>query len=168
MQKNSVVEIVRGLNSSAVRYMIAGGLAVVAHGYLRLTADIDIILDLRDARLTDALTALASLDYHPRAPVPLADFALSAKRSQWIREKGLKVFSLYSARHPATEIDLFVESPLDFDEAYGRSVRQEVAPSVTAVFLGLADLIRLKEAAGRAKDLDDVSRLRDLNAPDAS
>lgn len=34
MQKNSVVEIVRPLNGSGARYLIAGGLAVVAHGYL--------------------------------------------------------------------------------------------------------------------------------------
>lgn len=162
MQKNSVVEIVQSLNSSGSRYLIAGGLAVVAHGYLRLTADVDIILDLEDARLRDGLKALAALGYKPRAPVPLDEFAVPEKRAQWIKEKGLKVFSLFSGRHPATEIDLFVESPMDFGQAYARASRQEVAPGVNAVFLGLEDLIRLKQAAGRAKDLDDVSNLKRL------
>ncbi|HAZ08587.1 MAG TPA: hypothetical protein DCZ01_08730 [Elusimicrobia bacterium] len=162
MQKNSVVEIVRSLNGSGTRYLIAGGLAVVAHGYLRLTADVDIILDLEDTRLRDCLRALASLGYKPRAPVSLDEFAIQAKRAQWIREKGLKVFSLFSSRHPATEIDLFAESPVDFGQAYARASRQEVAPGMEAVFLGLEDLIQLKQAAGRTKDLDDISRLKSL------
>jgi hypothetical protein len=97
MQKNSVVEIVRSLNSSGARYFIAGGLAVVAHGYLRLTADVDIILDLEDSRLRDCLKGLSKLGYRPRAPVPLDEFADPAKRSRWITEKGLKVFSLSRA-----------------------------------------------------------------------
>ncbi|MEK6653859.1 MAG: hypothetical protein AABY92_01735, partial [Thermodesulfobacteriota bacterium] len=85
-----------------------------------------------------------------------------AKRAQWIIEKGLRVFSLFSSRHPATEIDLFVESPVNFAQAYARASRQEVTPGVEAVFLGLEDLIQLKQAAGRAKDLDDISRLQRL------
>ena len=162
MQKDSVVEVVRALNDSRVRYLIAGGLAVVAHGYLRLTADVDIILDLEDKRLEGCLMALAGLGYRPRAPVPLNEFSDAAKRSQWILEKGLKVFSLFSARHPATEIDLFVEAPLDFEPAYGRAARQEVASGVEAVFLGIDDLIALKRSAGRSKDLDDISKLEKL------
>jgi predicted nucleotidyltransferase len=162
MQKNSVVEVVRALNGSGQRYLIAGGLAVVAHGYLRLTADVDIILDLEDKHLDGSLTALAGLGYRPRAPVPLKEFADAAKRSLWMREKNLKVFSLSSSLHPATEIDLFIESPLNFEQAYGRASRQEVTPGVEAVFLGLDDLILLKQAAGRPKDLDDISKLNAL------
>ena len=162
MQKDSVVAVVRALNGSGARYMIAGGLAVVAHGYLRLTADVDIIFDLEDKRLVTGLQALSGLGYQARAPVPLEEFADAAKRSQWIREKGLKVFSLFSSRHPATEIDLFVESPLDFSKAYDQASRQNVAPGVEAVFLGFDDLIWLKQAAGRAKDFDDISQLKKL------
>jgi len=44
--KRSVEAIVDALNAAGVRYLIAGGLAVVAHGYVRFTADVDLILDL--------------------------------------------------------------------------------------------------------------------------
>lgn len=162
MQKNSVVEVVEALNAAGPRYLIAGGLAVVAHGYLRLTADVDIIIDLADKRLADSLAALAALGYQPQAPVPLKEFADASKRSEWMREKGLTVFSLFSSRHPATEIDLFVDFPLNFNQAYGRAIRQEVAVGVEAVFLGLDDLIELKRKAGRPKDLDDISKLKTL------
>jgi hypothetical protein len=38
--------IVRALNDAGVRYLIAGGLAVNAHGYLRFTKDADFIIQL--------------------------------------------------------------------------------------------------------------------------
>ena len=59
MRKQSVEEIVRVLNAASVRYLIAGGLAVVAHGYLRFTADVDLILDLDEDNTRRALAALA-------------------------------------------------------------------------------------------------------------
>ena len=113
MQKRSVEEIVKALNDASVRYLIAGGLAVVAHGHLRFTADLDLILDLDEDNARRALSALSGLGYRPRAPVALEEFANPKTRSRWIREKGLTVFSLCSPQHSTTEIDLFVESPFD-------------------------------------------------------
>ena len=45
MERRSVEAIVEGLNRAQVRYLIVGGLAVVAHGFVRFTADIDLVLD---------------------------------------------------------------------------------------------------------------------------
>lgn len=61
-----------------------------------------------------------------------------------------------------TEVDLFVESPLDFDRAYAAAARMEIAPGVEATFVGLEDLLRLKRQSGRPQDLDDVRHLSDL------
>lgn len=162
MEKRSVEAIIGALNGANVRYLIAGGLAVVAHGYVRFTADVDLIVDLEAANVRRAMTTLASLGYRPRAPVEVDEFADPAKRAQWVREKGLMVFSLYSAEHPATEVDLFVESPLDFEQAYRAAVRMEVATGVSATFIGLSDLLRLKQQAGRAQDLLDIDKLKAL------
>ena len=52
----------------------------------------------------------------------------NAPAAQWVRDKHLTVFSLYSPRHALTEIDLFVEPPLDFETAYRSALRKEVAP----------------------------------------
>jgi len=40
-----VESIVVALNAAKVRFLIVGGLAVAAHGYLRFTADVDLVLD---------------------------------------------------------------------------------------------------------------------------
>jgi hypothetical protein len=47
MEKSSIAAIVRTLNDANIHYLIAGELAAVAHRYVRLTADLDLILDLR-------------------------------------------------------------------------------------------------------------------------
>ena len=71
------------------------------------------------------------------APVAFDEFIDAAKRATWVREKGLTVFSLYSPEHLATEVDVFVQSPFDFADAYARAVRIEVAPGVAATFVSL-------------------------------
>lgn len=161
MKTHSVESIVKALNDAEVRYLIAGGLAVVAHGYLRFTADVDLILDLEQPNAGKALAALKALGYRPRAPVPMEQFGDPEMRERWIREKGLTVFSLHSTDHPATEIDLFVKSPLDFEQAYRTALQLEVVPGLSATFVGFDDLVKLKEKAGRPQDLADLVRLRE-------
>jgi hypothetical protein len=163
METRSVEAIMRTLNNASVRYLVAGGLAVVAHGYVRFTADVDLIVDLDPENVRRATAALAKLGYRPRAPVPLEEFVDPVKRAEWIRDKGLTVFSLFSADHSATELDLFVEVPLDFEQAYRAAARMEVAPGVVATFVGLAELMRLKRQAGRAQDLLDIEKLQLLH-----
>jgi hypothetical protein len=164
MEKGSVEVIVGALNRAGVRYLVAGGLAVVAHGYVRFTADVDLIVDLERANVDRAIRAFGSLGYRPRAPVPFEQFADPAAREHWVRDKGLTVFSLYSSEHPATEVDLFVELPLDFEAAHRDASWMEIAPGLSASFLALADLLRLKRQAGRPQDLLDVEKLNAIGA----
>jgi hypothetical protein len=107
--KRSVEAIVDALNAAGVRYLIAGGLAVVAHGYLRFTADVNLVLDLEPGNVTRAIDALEATGYRLRVPVPFQAFADATTRAQWVRERNTPVFSLWSDAHAATEIDLFVE-----------------------------------------------------------
>jgi hypothetical protein len=162
METSSVAAIARAPNSANARYLVVGGLAVVAHGYVRFTADVDLIIDLERENARRAVAALESLEYRPRAPVAFAEFVDPDKRTQWVRDQNLTVFSLYSPRHPLTEVDLFVESPLDFDDAYQHAVRKEVVPGVVATFVGIQDLRRLKQLAGRPQDLIDLEGLSPL------
>jgi hypothetical protein len=162
MEVRSVEAIVQALNAAGVRYLIAGGMAVVAHGYVRLTMDLDLILDLDEHNLRPALTALASLGYRPLAPVPLEQFIDAGIRAEWVRDKQLTVFTLFSTIHVKTEIDLFVEAPLDFARAYARAMSKEVAPGLAAPFVSLDDLLAMKRQAGRTKDLLDIEQLNKL------
>ena len=162
MERRSVEAIVRALNDAGARYLIAGGLAVVAHGYLRFTADVDLILDLDTENVRKTLNALQGLGYCPRVPVPAEQFLDADVRARWIREKGMKVFSLISAQHPKTEVDLFAESPLDFNRAAANAMMVDVAPGVRATIVSLEDLLFLKKQAGRPLDLEDIRQLEQL------
>jgi predicted nucleotidyltransferase len=167
MTRKSIEPIVEALNTHGVRYLIAGGLAVVAHGYVRFTADVDIILDLDPDNVNAAIAAFDGLGYRPRAPVPFRELADATKRNEWVRERGLTVFSLYSDAHPATEVDLFVHPPLDFDTAHPAGVRIDIAPGVQAVFVSYEDLLRLKTQAGRPQDLEDIRQLKTLRGDES-
>jgi hypothetical protein len=167
MERRSVEIIIGSLNQAKVRYLVVGGLAVVAHGFVRFTADIDLVLDPDPGAMRRAVAAFAALGYRPRAPVPFEDFADPGKRTAWLRDKGLTVFSVFSDQHPATEIDLFVETPFDFERVYADADRFEVASGVEATFVSRADLIAMKRKAGRPQDLKDVAELEATPDPAA-
>jgi hypothetical protein len=162
MTNSSVEAIVQQLNSHKVRYLIAGGLAVVAHGHVRFTADVDLVLAVDEQNLRNAVSAFKSLDYRPRAPVPFEQFTDPAQRQRWAREKNMVVFSLFSPSHPASEIDLFLEPPLDFEAAYNRAPRIEIKPGLSATFCSIEDLIAMKRRTGRDQDSADAEALRRL------
>lgn len=151
--------VVRALNAAAVRYLIVGGLAVVAHGFVRFTADVDLVVDLARDNLERALAVLGKLGYRPRVPVAMTDFLDPTARARWQSEKQMTVFSLHSPEHQATEIDLFVEVPFDFEAAYERCVRLDVSPGLPATFVSLDDLLELKRRAGRPADELDIRQL---------
>ena len=156
-------EILESLNQQSVKYVVVGGLAVVLHGHLRTTADVDLVLALDRDNILAAVKALKTLGYRPRPPVPFEDLAEEGKRAEWIREKGLTVFSTYSARFPGIEIDLFVTEPFDFNAVYLRADRVKVERTVITV-ASLADLIEMKRRVGRPVDLADVSVLELIKA----
>jgi len=67
--------IVRAFNDTGVRYLVAGGLAMNAHGYLRFTKDVDVVIQLIPDNVTRAFAALGTLGYRPAAPVTAEQFA---------------------------------------------------------------------------------------------
>jgi hypothetical protein len=153
--------VLAALEADGVRYLVVGGVAVVLHGHLRTTADLDLVVKLDPENALRAVAALSRLGYRPHAPVPAEAFADAATRAEWKADKGLTVFSLWSDRFPALEVDLFVEEPFVFDEVFARAVRVSLDTTTVSV-VSIADLIALKQAAGRAVDLADVAALRAL------
>lgn len=159
MRYDTVATLIRNLNEAGVTYLVVGGLAVVAHGYVRLTMDVDLIIGLDPVNTGKAVAVLKAMAYWPRAPVPFDDFADSAKRQVWVAEKGMTVFALSSAAYPETEVDIFVEDLLGLDKAMANVVPLEIAQGVIAPVCSVADLIKLKKLAGRPRDLLDIEKL---------
>ena len=91
---------------------------------------------------------------------PAAAFADPAIRESWIREKQIIVFQLHSEQHRETRIDIFVTEPFDFDTEYDNALLGELLPGVPTRFVRIETLLRMKETAGRAKDLEDIRQLR--------
>lgn len=157
--------VLKALNDAGVRYLVVGGVAVVLHGHLRTTADLDLVVGLQSENVGRALEALERSGFRPRPPVPLRSFADPRVRRSWIEDKNMRVFSLWHEELPGFEVDLFVEEPLDFEAAWERRVEVPL-DSTAAPVVCLEDLLAIKRAAGRAHDLDDVAVLEMLAKAD--
>ena len=70
MRLDSIERIARALNDGEVRFIVVGGLAVVAHGYGRQTQDLDLVIQLEPGSIHRAFEELARLGYRPRVRVP--------------------------------------------------------------------------------------------------
>lgn len=162
-QVDSVKPVLDLLNRENVRYIVVGGLAVVLHGHVRLTRDVDLIVDLEPNEAKRALAVLTSAGFRPRAPVDASDFADSVKRESWIREKNMTVFSLFDPSNPFLEIDLFVSHPIDFEDLWARSQIMSLGKTEVRV-ASIDDLIGLKRLSGRPQDLADIKVLEEIKA----
>jgi hypothetical protein len=159
--KLSTLEAIFGiLNRAGVRYLVVEGTAVNAHGYQRLTNVLDLVIDLEAPNLSRALRALGKLGYRPVLPVNPRSFADPLTRRKWIEERNLEVFSLTSDQYRDVTVDIFAAEPFDFNVEYAACMLGEVGPELDVPFVRLETLIRIKEAAARPRDLDDVEHLR--------
>jgi hypothetical protein len=150
------------LERAGVRYLIVGGVAVVLHGYLRTTLDLDLVVQLEHDNLERALSALGGLGFQPRIPVPLESFADPQLRETWFQEKNMMVFSLWHPEHPGFALDLFVHEPFDFDTVYSRALRVPLQ-DLHATVISREDLVDMKRAAARTRDLEDIAALLELS-----
>jgi hypothetical protein len=158
-----IESVLDGLNRARVRYLVVGGVAVVLHGHLRTTADLDLVLHLEHENLVRAMEALTDLGYRPRAPVPAEAFVDAGQRQTWIEEKDLTVFSLWNPDKPGLEVDLFVTEPFDFDRVYARALRVPLE-TTEATVISMEDLRAMKQGVGRPRDLEDLKALDALRA----
>jgi predicted nucleotidyltransferase len=149
------------LTQAGVRYVLVGGVAVVLHGYLRATADLDLVIGMDQPNIEAALNTFNRLGFHPRAPVPLFAFADGDKRKRWTDEKNLQVFSLWHPNKPGFEIDIFVEPPLPFEDLYDRAISAKIG-STEVTIAAIDDLIAMKRTSGRPRDVEDIEALLHL------
>lgn len=162
MTVNDTHRLLRSLVDRRVRFLVAGGLAVVAHGHVRFTADVDLLVDLSSENVTRFADALADCGYSPRAPVRVADLADPVALLSWVEDKNLVALSFWSSRAPMTEVDVLLDTPVTYEAAARNAVAFELAPGLAVGFVGLEDLLLMKRAAGRPKDLADIEALEAL------
>lgn len=150
-------ELFHRLSDAGVEFVVIGGLAVISHGHVRATLDLDICYARTPENLKRLVAALAPLQPRLRgAPAELPFF--------W-DEQTLRNGLNFTLTTSAGDIDTLGEVTglggygeialrAETIDLYGANVR----------VLSLPDLIRSKAAAGRAKDLVDLEALRRLEA----
>lgn len=152
--------VAKALHAAKVRYLVVGGLAVNAHGYIRLTMDIDLVIALDPDNIQQAFRALAGIGYRPTAPIDAKGFAQAEQRERWRAEKGMQVLNFYGDAFPGTSVDVFVHEPFDFAPEYEAALRGELLPGLDVRFVSIPTLIRMKQLAGRPRDFDDIQHLQ--------
>ena len=157
----SFTELFSVLNKHQCRYVVVGGLAAVLHGHSRLTADIDLAVDLATEEASKVLRALDEFGMQPRAPVEMADFLSPETRQQWKADKRMVVFSLYHPHKPMLSLDLFIDNPIEFSDLWERA-EDMTLDGLPLKVASLPDLIRLKQIAGREQDVQDIKYLKEI------
>ena len=160
MELRSVETVVKALNDAGVRYIIVGGVAVNAHGFVRMTRDLDLVLQLERDNIILGLHTLMEAGYQMAIPVTAEEFADLKTREQWRDEKNMIVLKLWSDVHRRTPIDIFIYEPFAFLEETHRLSRMELAPGISAPIVSLDTLLEMKKTANRPQDQIDIEELQ--------
>lgn len=150
------VRIFDALERHGVEYLTIGGVAVNAHGHLRNTRDVDVLIEWTAENMRRLAAALRELDARL--------FGVDAELLEVdpLDPDDLLNGGNFTLRTASGGLDLF-----DPDEIPGGRPYEEMRPrAVEAVVagvriraVGLDDLIRLKRESGRDRDLEDVATL---------
>ena len=153
------IPIFRSLNQAKIRYVVVGGLATVLHGYGRLTADIDLMIDLDQEEAKKTIKLFTELGLAPRVPVDPLDFADAEKRKHWIEVKSMQVFSLWNPEDALISVDLFVNHPIEFEGLWSRAEAVDIGGEIINI-ASIPDLIELKRISNRPQDLEGIRQWR--------
>jgi len=147
------------LAAAQVRFVLVGGLALVLHGLDRLTADVDLVIDLSAESAKRAVQALTAAGYRPLAPVDPIALADPAQRKEWQAVRNMQVFSFWDSTNARPTVDIMLESAVPFEDLWAAASLMNIGGLEVRV-ASIEHLIRMKTAAGRAQDLTDIERLR--------
>jgi hypothetical protein len=137
-------EIARALGPLKVRWYVFGAQAVIAAGYVRQTADIDITTD--DVPADKLRRALRRAGFELRKDIEGVDALIEHHRILPLRHRS------------GLNLDVVRAGPGLEMEMLGRAIRRRVG-RLQIPFAETNDLLVLKILAGRAKDLEDVRGL---------
>ena len=147
-------QILIALAEHGVDFVVVGGVAVQAHGHGRSTRDLDVIPrpDLVNlSRLGEALVSLGARLLRAEGPVDVTD-------PQLLKRTPLVPLITVYGRLDLLNVALTQGAPRTYDDLRARAFEAQIDGRTVAV-AGLDDLIRMKRAAGRELDLQDIGAL---------
>jgi predicted nucleotidyltransferase len=152
-------EILREFQKQKVKYVLVGGMAFNLLGGARNTLDMDILAEMTDGNLRKIVKIMKKAGYHVKQPVDPIGIADKKTRQDWIENKHMKAFNFYKSAEKYEEVDIVIDSPIDYDKAAKNAIKVTVS-GITLTIISPKDFIKMKTASGRDKDLDDIKMLR--------
>ena len=145
--RDELFRITDALSAAGIEYALCGGIAVIVHGYPRMTQDIDMLVDPRE--LDNARTAVTNIGYTLESDRIPFDVGKSTERIifRFTKVVGQDYLSIDFILVNDFLADVWRDRQhLQLDNRDLRVVSRE----------GLA---KMKRAAGRSKDLADLEQL---------
>jgi len=146
-------EIIRVLVAHRVEFVVIGGVAVQAHGYIRLTQDLDVIVrptTLNLSRLSEAFTELEA-ELRTTGTLKLSD-------PHQLRQAPHVPLMTRAGPLDVVNVEHVAGAPRSYDALRDDALVVHLEGADVPV-AGLSDLIRMKRAAGREHDLADIEAL---------
>lgn len=139
--------ILEDLNAADIRYVLIGGIALIRHGVVRATRDIDAVFDPG----SDNVDRIRSL---------VDQWGATRPDGSPIPEGGIAGDRTIHLSTPHGEVDLLSEAAAGqaFADLLARSDVRRV-DGVEAPICSLADLVAMKRSVGRERDLVDLADL---------
>ena len=134
--------LLKSLKEHKVKFVIIGATAFPVHGYSRATLDIDIFIRPERANAEKTLVALKGFGYD------VSDLTVDELLTKKILIRQYLV---------ETDIHPYVKG-VSFDDVWKNKVKSKFGDTFVW-FASLDDLIKMKKAAGRPKDIEDLKYL---------
>lgn len=139
-------QLISALNENEIEYAVCGGLALTIHGFPRATFDIDILINAES--LEKAYEVAAKFGYDIRGlDISFKERAVEIRRVSKIDDEG-----------EVLPLDFLLVTP--HVEDVWRTRQKLIWQNQDLWIVSTEGLIKMKELAGRAKDLIDIDRIK--------
>jgi predicted nucleotidyltransferase len=142
--EDEYLSFIQLLNEHQVEYIVLGGYAVIVHGYIRTTGDVDILINTTEQNADKMLMVMLKFGYD------VYDFELK----DFMQKPGCISLDRYNGKIEILTSTLGVT----FEECFAKKFVVETQ-GIPINFISLTDLIKNKQAVGRPKDLEDIKNL---------
>lgn len=133
------------LKENKVDFVVIGATAFPVHGYARTTLDIDIFVKPTRENAERVWKALKKFGYD------MTDITIEDLLTKKLL---IRQYAVETDIHPHVK-------GISFDEVWKNKIREKFGKTFV-YFAGLDDLIKMKKAAGRTKDLEDLKMLQEI------
>ena len=148
-------KVVQMLKKEKIPYTLVGGYAVVLHGAVRGTVDIDLLTSLTLKNLEKLEEAMKQLGLQSRLPIQAKD--IYHFREEYIKNKNLVAWSFSNPTNPTEVVDVLITH--DLKEFHSQVMKTK---NLSIHVIRKDSLIQMKKSSGRPQDLEDIKALEKL------